>query len=323
MTAAWRTVPSFANHIVIPNHIDAVRSSFLLEFQKLLTDTTESEQMTTDLSEPITRLWPQTAEELNMDLETNLAPRILIAVSDTDLRRIAVAGLRASGFCVSAPTDAEAAIMLAQSFSPDILLVDARLMSPEGRPLFEMLRHSSEQYMLCVAGHGEHRVRAAVLHAGADDAISTPLHVDELAARCHAMLRRPRQLQQRIETTPILSLVLGPLTIDLGRREARVDDEEVQTTRIEFSLLEQLCRRPTEVCTREELLDSVWGPRWVGDSHVVDVHLSNLRRKLDKAAPDTKVIHTVRGVGFRLANDVTDAIEIPAVIEIPDAVGVA
>lgn len=249
-----------------------------------------------------------------MDQETNLAPRILIAVSDPDLRRVAVAGLRAAGFCVSAPTDAEAAMMLAQSFSPDILVVDSRLLSPEGRPLFEQLRGSTEQYMICLAGEGEHRVRAAVLHSGADDAISTPIHADELAARCHAMLRRPRQLQQRIENASISSLVLGPLTIDLGRREVRVEDEEVQTTRIEFSLLEQLCRRPTEVCTREELLDAVWGPRWVGDSHVVDVHLSNLRRKLDKAATGTKVIHTVRGVGFRLANDVTDAIEIPSAI---------
>jgi two-component system OmpR family response regulator len=251
-----------------------------------------------------------------MDQDTNLAPRILIAVSDADLRRIAVAGLRANGFCVSAPTDAEAALMLARSFSPDVLIVDAHLTSLEGRPLFEMLRHSSEQYLLCLTGESEHRVRAAVLHAGADDAISVPLHVEELTARCHALLRRPRQMQQRIETAPISSLALGPLTIDLGRREARVDDEEVQTTRIEFSLLEQLCRRPTEVCTREELLDSVWGPRWVGDSHVVDVHLSNLRRKLDKAAPGTKVIHTVRGVGFRLANDVTDAIAIPSVIAV-------
>ncbi len=249
-----------------------------------------------------------------MEQETNLAPRILIAVADPDLRRIAVAGLRANGFCVSAPTDAEAALMLAQSFSPDVLLVDSHMTAPAGRSLFEDLRQSSEQYLICVAGEGEHRVRASLLQAGADDAISTPIHSDELSARCHAMLRRPRQMQQPIETAPVSTLVLGPLTIDLGRREVRVDDEEVQTTRIEFSLLEQLCRRPTEVCTREELLDAVWGPRWVGDSHVVDVHLSNLRRKLDKVAPGTKVIHTVRGVGFRLANDVTDAIEIPSAI---------
>jgi len=249
-----------------------------------------------------------------MDQDTTHAPRILVAVPDADLRRITVAGLRASGFCVSAPTDAEAALMLTRSFSPDVLVVDAHLTSPEGRPLFEMLRYSSEQYLLCVTGDSEHQVRAAALHAGADDAVSTPLHVDELAARCHALLRRPRQVRQQAERTPISSLVFGPLTIDLGRREVRVDNEGVQTTRIEFSLLEQLCRRSTEVCTREQLLQAVWGPRWVGDSHVVDVHLSNLRRKLDTAAPGTKVIHTVRGVGFRLANDVTDAINTPSTI---------
>jgi two-component system OmpR family response regulator len=149
-----------------------------------------------------------------------------------------------------------------------------------------------------------------VLLSGADDAVSVPISAEELAARCHALLRRPRQMQSRVESNVTSTLVLGPLTIDLGRREVRVDDEEVATTRIEFSLLEQLCRRPTEVCTREDLLDAVWGPKWVGDNHVVDVHLSNLRRKLDKAAPEVKVIHTVRGVGFRLANDVTDSLEI-------------
>lgn len=246
-----------------------------------------------------------------MDNDTNLSHRILIAVQDPDLRRIGVAGLRAAGFCVSAPTDGEAAVMLAESFSPDVLIVDSYLPSPDGRPLYERLRESSEQYLLCVTDEG-YQTRTSVLHSGADDAISSPVHAEELAARCHALLRRPRQIQQRAETVASSTLVLGPLTIDLGRREVRVDDEEVQTTRIEFSLLEQLCRRPTEVCTREDLLDAVWGPKWVGDSHVVDVHLSNLRRKLDKAAPGTKVIHTVRGVGFRLANDVTDALDLPS-----------
>lgn len=245
-----------------------------------------------------------------MDHDINTSHRILIAVEDPDLRRISVAGLRAAGFCVSAPTDGDAAILLSESFAPDVVIVDSLLMSPCGRPLYERMRESSEQYLLCITDQGEYRIRTSVLHAGADDAISIPVHADELAARCHALLRRPRQFQQRSDSHVSSTLVLGPLTIDLGRRDVSVADEEVQTTRIEFSLLEQLCRRPTEVCTREELLDSVWGPKWVGDSHVVDVHLSNLRRKLDKAAPGTKVIHTVRGVGFRLANDVTDVLEL-------------
>ena len=81
--------------------------------------------------------------------------------------------------------------------------------------------------------------------------------------------------------------------------------------------LEHLCRRPTEVASRSELLESVWGQNWVGDTHVVDVHLSNLRRKLDQAAPEMRVVHTVRGVGFRISNEVLDAAEAQAVTGIP------
>lgn len=245
-----------------------------------------------------------------MDNDINIAPRILIAVDDPDLRRLSAAGLRSAGFSVSAPTDGDAAIMLTESFSPDVLIVSQHLLAPDGRPLYERLRDSTEQYLLCITDEGAHLSRAAVLHSGADDAVSVPVTPEELAARCHALLRRPRQIRGRPESNHTAMLTIGPLTIDLGRRDVRVDDEEVATTRIEFSLLEQLCRRPTEVCTREDLLDAVWGPTWVGDNHVVDVHLSNLRRKLDKAAPEIKVIHTVRGVGFRLANDVTDQLEL-------------
>ena len=113
-----------------------------------------------------------------MELNKNLAPRILIAVDDPDLRRISVAGLRAGGFCVSAPTDGEAAMMLAESFSPDVLVVGARLLSPDGRPLYEALRESSEQYLLCITDEGATRARAAVLLSGADDAVSIPLSQD-------------------------------------------------------------------------------------------------------------------------------------------------
>jgi two-component system OmpR family response regulator len=247
-----------------------------------------------------------------MDNDINFAPRILVAVEDLEVRRMSVAGLRAAGFSVSAPTDAEATILLAESFSPDVLIVSSQLRAPDGqRLLHEQLREMTDHYLLCITPEGGHRARAAALHAGADDAISLPLSSDELTARCHALLRRPRGLHRRPDVVSSVSVLnLGPLTVDLGRREVRLDDEIVATTRIEFSLLEQLCRRPTEVCTREDLLDAVWGPTWVGDSHVVDVHLSNLRRKLEKAAPDYKVIHTVRGVGFRLANDVTDSLEV-------------
>jgi DNA-binding response OmpR family regulator len=106
-----------------------------------------------------------------MDNDFTIAPRILIAVDDPDLRRTTVAGLRSAGFSVSAPTDGEAAIMLAESFSPDVLIVASSLRSPDGRPLYERIRDSSEQYLLCITDEGAHRTRAAVLHSGADDAV--------------------------------------------------------------------------------------------------------------------------------------------------------
>ena len=255
-----------------------------------------------------------------MEPNTQFSPRVLLAIDDLRLRRTSEAGLRSAGFAVSAPSDADAVAVLAESFSPDVFVTDLRLCGPDSKPLHDRLRSSTEQYLLCVAYDDQPRVRTSVLLNGADDIMSAPIHADELAARCQALLRRPRRAtQERTESTVVNTLQLGPLMVDLGRREVRVDDHEVQTTRIEFSLLEQLCRRPAEVCTREDLLDAVWGPRWVGDTHVVDVHLSNLRRKLDKASPGLKVIHTVRGVGFRLANDVTDALDMPSVLARPTA----
>ena len=124
-----------------------------------------------------------------MDNDINIAPHILIAVDDPDLRRISVAGLRSAGFSVSAPTDGDAAIMLAESFSPDVLIVCSNLRAPDGRPLHERLRDSSEQYLLCITDEGAHRTRAAMLHSGADDAVSVPVSPEELSARCHALLR--------------------------------------------------------------------------------------------------------------------------------------
>jgi DNA-binding response OmpR family regulator len=145
------------------------------------------------------------------------------------------------------------------------------------------------------------RIRA--LRAGADDVVSVPVSPEELAARCQALLRRPRNLHTRWDPLAASVITLGPLSVDLGRKEIQVSGQDVPVTRIEFALFEQLCRHPAEVRSRVQLLEEVWGPNWVGDTHVVDVHLSNLRRKLQRLAPDLRFIHTVRGVGFRLSTD--------------------
>jgi two-component system OmpR family response regulator len=105
-------------------------------------------------------------------------------------------------------------------------------------------------------------------------------------------------------------LFFGPLRIDLARREIRVRGHRVPSTRLEFDLFARICRTPAEVTPRADLIEAVWGPNWYGDPHVVDVHLSNLRRKLAQRASDVQFMHTVRGVGFRLSDELVGQIEI-------------
>lgn len=238
-----------------------------------------------------------------MEPDAQLAPRVLLAVSDAMLRRVAAAALRMRGFSVSATTESDAALTLAKSFAPEVILVDTELNSPTGGSLFDTLRGLSDSYIIGIAPPDADGVRIRALQAGADDVVSTTVNPDELAARCQALLRRPRHLHARWDPLQASVITLGPLTVDLGRKEIRVHEKDVPVTRIEFALFEQLCRRPAEVCARVQLLEEVWGPNWVGDTHVVDVHLSNLRRKLQEHAPDMRFIHTVRGIGFRLSND--------------------
>lgn len=213
---------------------------------------------------------------------------------------------------MSATTEEEAALTLARSFSPDVVMVDLDLPSPEGGYLFDTMRALTDAYIVGIAPPDADMARIRALRAGADDVVAATLNPDELA-RCQALLRRPRQLHARWDPMQASVIALGALTVDVGRKEIRVHDADVPVTRIEFALFEQLCRRPAEVCSRTELLEEVWGPNWVGDTHVVDVHLSNLRRKLQQRAPELRFIHTVRGVGFRLSNDLLRSIDEPIV----------
>ncbi|HRE03251.1 MAG TPA: response regulator transcription factor, partial [Ilumatobacteraceae bacterium] len=239
--------------------------------------------------------------------DAQLAPRVLIAVGDPLLRRVASTGLRDRGFSVSATNEESAALVLARSFAPDVIIVDLSLDGSEATPLFDTLRQMSDCYMIGLAPTATEAERVRALRAGGDDALSLPVSADELAARCQAMLRRPRQLHSRWDPMAASLVNIGPLQVDLGRKELRVRGHDVPVTRIEFALFEQLCRKPAEVCSRVHLLEQVWGPNWVGDTHVVDVHLSNLRRKLQRHAPELRFIHTVRGIGFRLSNDLLRA----------------
>ena len=133
---------------------------------------------------------------------------------------------------------------------------------------------------------------------GADDYLTKPFSPRVLMARMQAMLRRPRPSGAAAALEDARSF--GAMVIDPLGRDVWLDGEPVALTRTEFDLLAALSGRPRMAFSRRQLIDAVWGPTWVGDEHLVDVHIGHLRRKLDDDATQGRFIRTVRGVGYRM-----------------------
>lgn len=238
-----------------------------------------------------------------MSIDAINEPRTLLVEPDTLLRRSWEGALRGRGHVVMGTAQKDAARLLAESFHPDVIVWNANGSPGDGG--VRSLRESTDAYIVAVGHEVPSERRVALLSAGADAVLPLPCAPNELIAQAAALLRRPRSVVQ----TPVAAgsrRRFGPLEIDAGRREAIVNAKRLSLTRIEFDVLSHLCNHPQEVVTRDELIEAVWGPEWSGDTHMVDVHISNLRRKLDQSAPGVGIIQTVRGLGFRLSADVVD-----------------
>lgn len=229
-------------------------------------------------------------------------PRALVTLQQNSDRRSVEAALQRLGYSVRATNDPVATEVLLRTYEPDIMVVDANEAYPQSSELLQQIRRCPDIHTVMV-GADTHDQRIMILRNGADDAVPTEVTPDEVAVRCQVVLRRKNSERSGSNGGNPRVLYFGPLTLDLGRREMRVDHHVIAATRLEFDLFAHLCQRPLEVCSRTDLLTGVWGPHWVGDTHVVDVHLSNLRRKLNEHRRGLQFIKTVRGVGFRLADE--------------------
>ena len=184
-----------------------------------------------------------------------------------------------------------------------MVVLDIGLPGMDGFEVCRAIRGRSQVPILMLTARDEEPDRVAGLELGADDYVAKPFSARELVARMRAMLRRPRNKLAAVDNGP---KIFGPLTIDTDAREITVDGKPVELTRIEFELLATLCTRPKSVFSRAQLLELVWGPNWFGDTHVVDVHISNLRAKLGDRGRSARFVQTVRGIGFRLGDELTN-----------------
>jgi DNA-binding response OmpR family regulator len=228
-------------------------------------------------------------------MRAQLRPRRALVVEDVaDIRVFVVALLDREGFAVEECDDGAQCVEMVRATGPDLVVLDIELPSLDGIEACRRIRTFSDAYLLILTARDEEVDKVVAFDAGADDYVTKPFSSAEFVARVRALMRRPRTDSASDER----HRCFGKLVIDADAREVWLDGVAVQLTRTEFDLLDALSSAPRQAFTRAQLLERVWGETWFGDEHLVDVHVSNLRRKLGQ---DGRVfIATVRGVGFRM-----------------------
>ena len=224
-------------------------------------------------------------------------PRILLVEDDPAIRRSLLRDLRAAGHVVSATASGAEGLATALAEQPDVVVLDLGLPDLDGRDVLAMLRAVRNVPVIVATARDDDASMVKLLDAGADDYVVKPFRAAQLDARIRAVLRRTAPGAERADAT----IAVGHLVIDPSSREVRLDDEPVDLSRKEFDLLWALGRRVGEVVTKRELLADVWQQPWGGGDRTVDVHLSWLRRKLGETAAEPRYLHSVRGVGVKLA----------------------
>ena len=225
--------------------------------------------------------------------------RILIVDDEANLAELVQGYLEREGYQVLTASDGVSAVAIARETQPDLIVLDLMLPGIDGLEVCRRIRQFSDAYIVMLTARAEEVDKVVGLSVGADDYLTKPFSPRELVARVQAMLRRPRT-GNPAEPDPPEPLVFGDLTIDLTRHTVLKRGEPVALTARELAILAILAAHPGHVFTRAQLLDRVWGSAFY-DDHVVDVHVGNLRRKLEDDPARPRWVQTVRGVGYRLA----------------------
>jgi two-component system, OmpR family, alkaline phosphatase synthesis response regulator PhoP len=222
-------------------------------------------------------------------------PNILVVEDDDNVRRLVSAYLQQEGYDVRDAADGQAAIRMADSDLPDLVILDLMLPGIDGLEVAQRMRSRWDLPLLMLTSRTDERDVLDGFRAGADDYLTKPFSPKVLVARVKAILHRSGG--DLDDEDP--SLLVGDLKLDPRTREAFVAGRPVELTTTEFDLLQLLMEHPGWVYTREELLERVSGYTFVGDSRVIDVHIANLRRKLEDDPANPQHISTVRGVGYK------------------------
>ena len=225
-----------------------------------------------------------------------MAPvKILVVDDDPAIRNLIHRFLSQQGYQVESGEDGQTGLELFEQLNPDLVVLDVNLPDTTGYKLCQEMQRRTGVFVLMLTSRTDEADKMKGFAEGADDYITKPFSLVEIGARVAAILKRKRI----VTPTQQQSLTFGELLIDPVRREVLLGTQIVPLTALEFDLLYCLASKPGRVWRRAELLHEVWDYEYVGSDRVVDVHIGQIRRKIEPDTTQISMIQTVRGVGYK------------------------
>lgn len=220
------------------------------------------------------------------------AKKILVVEDEEEILDFVRRYLLREKYTIITAGNGQEALRMIREQEPDLIILDLMLPIMDGLEVIRQMRKEHVTPILILSARADETDRVVGLELGADDYVTKPFSPRELVARVKALLRR-----SAISAVPRKIIQKGALTIDLEARRVYVNEgQEITLTPIEFALLKALCQNPGKVFSREELLDRIWGQEFAGETRTVDVHIKNVRKKIEGGA--FPLIRSVRGVGY-------------------------
>ncbi|MFD2409915.1 response regulator transcription factor [Paenibacillus rhizoplanae] len=222
---------------------------------------------------------------------------ILVAEDDSDISRLLCSIITKSGYLPQPAFSGTEALLYLEQRQWSMVLLDLMLPGMTGEELLKWIRVRGSMPVLIISAKGEQQTKVSALRGGADDFITKPFDIEEVSARIDSHLRRFKQI---LPSASARILEYNGLVLDCDSKAVTAEGAEVALTAREYEILQLLLSEPRKVFTKANLYESVWGEPYYGDDNTVNVHVSNLRGKLAKAAPGSDYIETVWGMGYRL-----------------------
>jgi DNA-binding response OmpR family regulator len=223
---------------------------------------------------------------------------ILIVEDDNSINTLLARIMEKKGYNVVQAYSGTEAMLHIESKDFQLVILDLMLPGITGEELIKNIRRTKEMPVIIISAKIDKKNKVELLNLGADDYITKPFDIEEVSARIYSNLRRYMKFNNNNDTNQ--NLVYKDIILNKETKEVSVNSESVNFTAREFRILELLLTHPKKVFSKANLFESIWGEEYLGDDNTVNVHMSNLRNKLQKASPEEEYIETIWGMGYKL-----------------------